>query len=98
MGIAMSFILVLFLRIFQFFYFLSKLSSFVDDFLSFFTIFLCFNKKTSVALTGYGFARLEFVCPRSITSGLLGNGCLNSIKTYPQFSVFLGSFFGIRHD
>lgn len=93
MGIPMSFILGLNLRIFQFFYFLfflSKLSSFIDYFLSFFSILSFFNKKTSVALVGYGFAWFFAVCPRPITCGLLGNGCLNSIKNYSQFSVFGG--------
>lgn len=103
MGIAMSFILGLFLRSFQFFsaftsffYFFNKKTAvaltsygFVPYFFTF--IFYFFNKKTAVALTGCGFACLFFVCPRSITSGLLGNGCLNSIKNYPQFSVFGGN-------
>jgi hypothetical protein len=31
------------------------------------------------------------VCPRSITSGLLTDGRSNSIKNYPQFSVFGGN-------
>ena len=71
MGIPTFFILVLFLRIFQFFYFPSKPSIFLDDFCRFFLFFYFFTKKTSVALAGYGFACLDFVCPRSITSGLL---------------------------
>jgi len=80
MGISMSFILGLFLRIFQFF-------SFFSSFFHFFT------KKTSTALAVRGFARLFFVRPRSITSGLLGHGVPKSIKNYSQFSVFGG-----RHD
>jgi len=80
MGVAMSFILGLFLPIFQLF--------------SFFSSFFYFsNKKTSVALTGCGFACLFFVCPRSITSGLLYRDGTNFIKNYSQFS-----FFGGGHD
>lgn len=80
MGIPTFFILVLFLKFFQFF--------------SVFTSFFYFStKKTSVALAGYGFARLIFVCPRSITSGLLGTQFPNLIKNYSQFS-----FFGGGHD
>lgn len=62
-------------------------------FFVFFLFFLLFQQKNSVALTGYGFACLEFVCPRTITSGLFGHGVLNSIKNYPLFS-----FFGGGHD
>jgi hypothetical protein len=106
MGIPTFFILVLFLRIFQFFYSLSKPSIFLDGFCRFFLFFYFFTKKTSVALAGYGFACLDFACPRSITSGLLysedtlnlkitsglfGHGDPNSIKNYSQFSVFGGS-------
>ena len=80
MGVAMSFILGLILRTFQFFYFIFKLSVFLDDFCRFFSIFSFFNLKTSVALAGYGFARLYLTCPRSITSGLLGTEFPNSIK------------------
>lgn len=80
MGIPTFFILVLFLKFFQFFSFFSS-------------FFYFFNQKTSVALTGYGFACLVFVCPRSITSGLLGHGVPNLIKNYSQFS-----FFGGGHD
>jgi hypothetical protein len=80
MGVAMSFILGLFLRIFQF---ISFFSSF----------FYFFNQKTSVALTGYDFACLFFVSPRTITSGLLGTQFPNLIKNYSQFS-----FFGDSHD
>ena len=80
MGIAMSFILGLILRIFQIFCFIFRLSSFFDDFYRFFSIFSFFNQKTSVALAGYGFACLELTCPRSITSGLLGTEFPNSIK------------------
>jgi hypothetical protein len=80
MGIPTFFILVLFLKFFQFFFV--------------FTSFFYFpTKKTSVALAGYGFARLDFVRPRSITSGLLGHGVPKSIKNYSQFS-----FFGGGHD
>lgn len=93
MGIPTFFILVLFLRLFQFFYFLPKPSIFLDDFCRFFLFFYFFTKKTSVALAGYGFACLDFVCPRSITSGLLGHGVPKSIKNYSQFS-----FLGGGHD
>lgn len=86
MGIAMSFILGLFLRSFQFFYLLF----FPRNRPVFQTVFYFLTKKTSVALTGCGFACLFFVCPRSITSGLLTDGRSNSIKNYPQFSVFGG--------
>lgn len=91
MGIPTFFILVLFFRIFQFFYFPSKPSIFLDDFCRFFLFFYFFTKKTSVALAGYGFACLDFACPRSITSGLLTDDRSNSIKNYPQFSVFGGN-------
>jgi hypothetical protein len=64
-----------------------------STFFVFFIFFLLFQQKNSVALTGYGFARLEFVCPRTITSGLLYRDGTNSIKNYPQFS-----FFGGGHD
>lgn len=77
MGVAMSFILGLFLIIFQF---ISFFSSF----------FYFFNQKTSVALTGYGFACLVFVCPRSITSGLLYSEDTLNLKIPSQFSVFWG--------
>lgn len=94
MGIAMSFILGLFLRIFQFFCFIlkhiNKSSKLADKFSVFCHFFYFFTKKTSVALAGYGFACLFFVCPRSITSGLLGHGVPKSIKNYSQFSVFWG--------
>lgn len=80
MGVAMSFILGLILRIFQIFRFIPKLSIFLDDFHRFFSIFSFFNLKTSVSLAGYGFARPILTCPRSITSGLLGHGVPNSIK------------------
>lgn len=78
MGIPTFFILVLFLKFFQLF-------SFFSSFFHFFT------KKTSVALAGYGFVRLFFLRPRTITSGLLGHGVPKSIKNYSQFSVFGGS-------
>lgn len=80
MGIPTFFILVLFLKFFQFFSFFSS-------------FFYFFNKKTSVALAGYGFACLVFACPRSITSGLLYRDGTNSIKNYSQFSVL-----GRSHD
>lgn len=93
MGFAMFAILGIFLRIFQIFYFFFNLSIFLDKFCCFFSIFSFFNKKTSVSLIGYGFARLNFVRPRSITSGLLYRDGTNLIKNYSQFS-----FFGGGHD
>lgn len=87
MGVAMSFILGLFLRSFQFFYLLF----FPQNRPVFQTIFYFLTKKTSVALASYGFARLYFACPRSITSGLFDHGDSNSIKNYPRFLVFWGN-------
>lgn len=75
MGIAMSFILGLFLRIFQFFCFTLKFfnnpSKFIDNFSVFCPFFYFFTKKIAQTLMVCGFARPFFVCPRSITSGLL---------------------------
>lgn len=79
MGVAMSFILVFFTKLFQFFSFFSS-------------FFYFFNKKTSVSLARYGFACLFFVRPLSITSGLLYRDGTNSIKKYSQFSFFGGSY------
>ena len=90
MGVAMSFILGLFLRIFQIFCFSFKLSDFLYNFCRFSNFF---TKNYPVALAGYGFACLFFVSPLTITSGLLGHGVLKSVKNYPQFS-----FFGDSHD
>jgi len=80
MGIPMFFILVLFLKFFQLFSFFSS-------------FFHLSTNKTSVALTGYGFARLFFVCPRTITSGLLYSENTLNLKIHPKFSVF-----GCNHD
>lgn len=95
MGIAMSFILGLFLRIFQFFCFIlkniNKSSKLTDKLSVFCHFFYFFTKKTAQSLMDCGFARLFSVCPRSITSGLLGTEFPKSIKNYSQFSVFGGS-------
>lgn len=89
MGVAMSFILGLFLRIFQIFCFPFKSSNFLYNFYRFSNFPI---KNYPVALSGYGFACLFFVCPRSITSGLLYRDGTNLIKNYSQFSFFGGSY------
>jgi len=78
MGVAMSFILGLFLRIFQF--------------ISFFFLFLSyFLKKLPQSFGVRAFACHFFKSPLSITSGLLYRDGTKSIKNYSQFSVFGGS-------
>jgi uncharacterized membrane protein YphA (DoxX/SURF4 family) len=78
MGVATSFILGLFLRIFQFisFYFL------------FFPYFL---KKLPQAFGVRAFACHFFKSPHTITSGLLYSENTSNLKITPRFSIFGGS-------
>lgn len=87
MGVAMSFILGLFLRIFQIFCFSFKLSDFLYNFCRFSNFS---TKNYPVALVGYGFACLFFRESTHYNQWTLGTWCPEISKKLPSIFIFWG--------